>query len=226
MTVTPLSHPGEIAQARRVINYWAEHRGLTPEAIKGHRRDRPLIWPRHETMHLMHQSTVLTVPQIGCALGGRDHATVLHGLHKVSERVANLPRYREELEHHARVLTKRNDIVDLQAAVAQRKQRPIRLVAEPGEVKAACMKHFSVADEIFKKVDLMGPVGFYPTYQQCFIFVLWLFAQENEESIAKSLGAHKEWVRCCLKHIVTSQLKNTLFKYDVLKILELVYAAK
>lgn len=219
-------HPALRDAGNRVLNYWAKHRGLHPRSIIAPWRDKNLIWPRHETMHLMHQSTSMTVPQIGQILGGRDCSTVLHGMHKVKVRIAEQPHYREDLDHHTRVLTKQNDIVDLQAAIAQRKQRPIRLVAEPGEVKAACMKHFSVADEIFKKVDLMGPVGFYPTYQQCFIFVLWLYAQENEESIAKSLGAHKEWVRCCLKHIVKNQLKNNLFKYDLLKILQLVYAAK
>lgn len=208
---------------RRVLHYWAAHRGIHPRSIIAPWRDKNLIWPRHETMHLMHESTTMTVPQIGLVLGGRNHSTVLYGIRKVRERIAEQLRYREDMENHARVLNQKNDIVDLRAAVAQRKERPVRLTAGVEEIRTACLKHFGVAPEIFAKIQSMGPVGFYPTYHQCFIFVLWLYAKENKKIIATALGTYEEWVHACLVHVKNARLDDRLFKYDILKVLEEVY---
>lgn len=51
------------------------------------RRTAPLIKPRHVAMYLMKHTTVLSVPQIGRLLGGRDHTTILYGVSKI-ERLA------------------------------------------------------------------------------------------------------------------------------------------
>ena len=50
--------------------------------MHGKQRDREIVWPRQVAMYLMrgeHRSPLL---QIGMALGGRDHTTVMHGWKK------------------------------------------------------------------------------------------------------------------------------------------------
>lgn len=89
----------------RIIAAVAAHHDLSTEALVGPRRQRPIAWARQEVMWLARAFTGLSVTQIGAALGGRDHGTVLHGVRAVDGRRARdtvlagrLDRMRERLE--------------------------------------------------------------------------------------------------------------------------------
>jgi hypothetical protein len=47
------------------------------------RRDKTINVPRQIVMYLARHLTPQTLPQIGRALGGRDHTTILHGVRKI-----------------------------------------------------------------------------------------------------------------------------------------------
>ena len=73
-----------IEHIQRVV---AAHYGLTvPELISSVRTAR-IAWPRQVAIHLSRELTHASLPAIGAAFGGRNHATVLHACKRVAERV-------------------------------------------------------------------------------------------------------------------------------------------
>jgi len=67
-----------------IIAIVAGHFGLTPEDLTGRRRTQDIALARQVAMYLARELTEESYPQIGKALGGRDHTTVLHGCDKIS----------------------------------------------------------------------------------------------------------------------------------------------
>ena len=51
--------------------------------LKGQRRLKQLVRPRHVAMYLVRKYTELSFPEIGRAFGNRDHATVQHACKKI-----------------------------------------------------------------------------------------------------------------------------------------------
>jgi chromosomal replication initiator protein len=72
---------GEILQA--VADYYR----LPFEDLQGKQRDKHIVVPRQVAMYLMRQETESSLLEIGQALGGRDHSTVLHGCEKISREI-------------------------------------------------------------------------------------------------------------------------------------------
>ncbi|KXS56028.1 MAG: hypothetical protein AMR96_04895 [Candidatus Adiutrix intracellularis] len=68
--------------------------GLKVTDLIGHSRLRQDAWPRRVVMLLARELTNLTTTEIGAALGGRDHSTVIHGLKKIREELKNPTRVR------------------------------------------------------------------------------------------------------------------------------------
>ena len=54
------------------------------EELIGKRRTRDVAIARQVAMYLARDLTEMSLPQIGDALGGRDHTTVMHGCNKIS----------------------------------------------------------------------------------------------------------------------------------------------
>ncbi|MBC7237394.1 MAG: hypothetical protein H5T69_16255, partial [Chloroflexi bacterium] len=52
--------------------------------ITGRRRTRDIAMARQVVMYLARELTPMSLPQIGQALGGRDHTTVMHGCDKIA----------------------------------------------------------------------------------------------------------------------------------------------
>lgn len=52
------------------------------------RRSRGLPEARHEAMYRLRHETTMSLPEIGRKLGGRDHSTVLNGIRRHEERMA------------------------------------------------------------------------------------------------------------------------------------------
>lgn len=65
--------------AREVLHEVAEEYGVSVEALKSGKRAAALVRARQAACYRMRAETRLTLPQIGRALGGRDHTTVLWG---------------------------------------------------------------------------------------------------------------------------------------------------
>ncbi len=76
-TLTPTSIMGEVAK------YFA----IPPETLQGKRRDKTSSEARQITMYLMREELQCSWTQIGKELGGRDHSTIIHGYHKISDEI-------------------------------------------------------------------------------------------------------------------------------------------
>ncbi|MBA2677823.1 MAG: chromosomal replication initiator protein DnaA, partial [Ktedonobacteraceae bacterium] len=68
-----------------------------PELVRGKQRDRDIVWPRQVAMYLMREETTASLLQIGAALGGRDHTTIMHGWEKVNAEINNNELVRQEI---------------------------------------------------------------------------------------------------------------------------------
>lgn len=54
--------------------------GISVADISGKRRFKPIIRVRQAVMYVARKQGVHSFPQIGRAIGGRDHSTVIHGI--------------------------------------------------------------------------------------------------------------------------------------------------
>lgn len=57
--------------------------------ITSRRRDKHVVMPRQVACWIMRNFTGMSLPQIGAKVGGRDHTTVLHAIHKVEDLRSN-----------------------------------------------------------------------------------------------------------------------------------------
>ncbi len=72
-----------------ILNGVAAAFGLKITDLTGHSKLRQAAWPRRVAMLLARELTGLTTTEIGEALGGRDHSTVIHALKKIQEELKN-----------------------------------------------------------------------------------------------------------------------------------------
>jgi chromosomal replication initiator protein len=79
-----LPHKSEV-KPDDIVNRVASQYGLTVERILSRERSREVALPRQIIMYLLRQDANISLPQIGEALGGRDHTTILYGCGKIAE---------------------------------------------------------------------------------------------------------------------------------------------
>lgn len=80
-----------------VISATGTHFGFSPEALLGKKRDKSVALARHVAMYLMREELDASWTDIGRALGGRDHSTVLHGHQKISIEIEASSALRREI---------------------------------------------------------------------------------------------------------------------------------
>jgi chromosomal replication initiator protein len=78
--------PPSIAEVQAIV---ASHFKLSVEQLTSASRAGNISWPRQVAIHLARDLTGASLPTIGKAFGGRNHATVLHACKRVSERLKN-----------------------------------------------------------------------------------------------------------------------------------------
>lgn len=88
--------PAALGQVRGhdVLGVVASVTGMPRHDLTGPRRKRALVRARQIAFHACRRYTHLSSTQIGLLFGGRDHATVLHGVGRVD---ANRAAYEPEL---------------------------------------------------------------------------------------------------------------------------------
>jgi len=70
-----------------ITNSVATFFNIPPETLQGKRRDKTSSQARQIAMYLLREELQCSWTQIGRELGGRDHSTILHGYHKISDEV-------------------------------------------------------------------------------------------------------------------------------------------
>ncbi|MGZ4167716.1 MAG: chromosomal replication initiator protein DnaA [Solirubrobacteraceae bacterium] len=87
--------PPSIAEVQAVV---ASHFKLSVEQLTSASRTSAISWPRQVAIHLSRDLTGASLPAIGKAFGGRNHATVLHACKRVSERLKDDQQAVDEIE--------------------------------------------------------------------------------------------------------------------------------
>lgn len=74
-------------EPQRVIDLVAHYFNLSAEKLLGRDRSRAVALPRQIAMYLLREEANVSLPQIGEALGGRDHTTVMYAIKKISKEI-------------------------------------------------------------------------------------------------------------------------------------------
>ncbi|MEL7591988.1 MAG: chromosomal replication initiator protein DnaA [Anaerolineaceae bacterium] len=80
-----------------VVDVVAASFGITPEKLLGRDRSRAAALPRQVVMYLLRQEANVSLPQIGEAMGGRDHTTVMYACEKVADMIERDDRLRRQV---------------------------------------------------------------------------------------------------------------------------------
>lgn len=78
------SFPKRKVGANEVLEAVASRFNLKVAGLRGPKRDRSLAFPRQIAMHVLRVDCGRPFAEIGEALGGRDHTTIMHGVEKIS----------------------------------------------------------------------------------------------------------------------------------------------
>jgi chromosomal replication initiator protein len=71
--------------------------GIDAKEMLGKDRSREIALPRQVAMYLMREEANFSLPQIGAALGGRDHTTIMYGCDKIADLIERDDRLRRQL---------------------------------------------------------------------------------------------------------------------------------
>ncbi len=81
-----------------IIEVVSEHFGITVDQIMSKSRSSDVAKPRQVAMYLCKNMTDLSLESIGQLLGGRDHATVMHGVKKVTDEISSDSSFKQTVE--------------------------------------------------------------------------------------------------------------------------------
>ena len=81
----------------QVVSAVATAFGITNERLLGRDRTREIALPRQVAMYLLREVANISLPQIGQALGGRDHTTVMYACDKVADLLERDDHFRRQV---------------------------------------------------------------------------------------------------------------------------------
>lgn len=84
-------------QPDQIVRKVAETFNVTLDRMLGRDRSREVALPRQIAMYLLREEANCSLPQIGEALGGRDHTTVMYGCDKIADMLERDDRLRRQL---------------------------------------------------------------------------------------------------------------------------------
>lgn len=84
-------------QPDEIVRRVADSFGVSVDSILSRDRTRQIALPRQVAMYLLREEAHCSLPQIGEALGGRDHTTVMYGCDKVAEMLESDDRLRRQV---------------------------------------------------------------------------------------------------------------------------------
>ncbi len=91
-----LPHRNEVGP-EDVVRKVAESFGVAVDRIMSRERSREVALPRQIAMYLLREESNISLPQIGQALGGRDHTTIMYGCEKVADMLERDDRLRRQV---------------------------------------------------------------------------------------------------------------------------------
>ena len=71
-----------------IVDIMADHFSLTPQEIYSKNRSNKIAYPRQIAMYMCRRYLNMSLVDIGKAIGGKDHTTVMHALKKIEDDIA------------------------------------------------------------------------------------------------------------------------------------------
>ncbi|MFT5042648.1 MAG: chromosomal replication initiator protein [Hyphomicrobiaceae bacterium] len=87
-----------------VIDTVAWVHGLSREELLSRDRSRRVAWPRHIAAYMCRRLTSASLPEIGHALGGRNHTSILRAVRSVADRQAGDANFATKLQQMEKML--------------------------------------------------------------------------------------------------------------------------
>lgn len=75
----------KIISCQRIIETVCDYYKITVEDIRSRKKPQNIVYPRQIAMYLCRKLTTDSQDNIGDALGGRDHSTIIHGINRITE---------------------------------------------------------------------------------------------------------------------------------------------
>jgi chromosomal replication initiator protein len=82
----------------RIVKTVAQHFQIRVTELKSTKRGRAIAMPRQIAMYLCRKLTDASYPEIGQALGGKDHSTAINAFHRITERIESSKDIRAHVE--------------------------------------------------------------------------------------------------------------------------------
>jgi chromosomal replication initiator protein len=82
---------------KQVLRTVADYFGIPPEELTSKKRDKKTALARHVAIYLLRDRYNCSLSEIGKELGGRNHATILHGYEKIASQVDTDPYLAEQI---------------------------------------------------------------------------------------------------------------------------------
>jgi len=98
-----ISDKGQALTCEQIVRTVAGYFDAKVTDLKSTKRTRNIAYPRQVSMYLCRRHTSSSYPEIGNALGGKDHTTALNAFNRISERLAD-PEVRGHVEDIERQL--------------------------------------------------------------------------------------------------------------------------
>lgn len=93
----PLQLDAPPLELQAIFEITASYHQLTLDDLLSKQRSKDVTNARHIAIYLAREEIQATLPEIGRALGGRTHSTILNGYNKVAKRVAKDPLFRHDI---------------------------------------------------------------------------------------------------------------------------------
>lgn len=93
-----LPPPMPIVNVYNIIRFVARRYAVPFSDMTSHKRFKNISEPRQIAMYLAKKIVRASLPAIGRRLGGRDHTTILHGIRRVTARVASDPAFAAQMD--------------------------------------------------------------------------------------------------------------------------------
>jgi len=87
----------------------ADYFSIPPEELINRKRDRKTTLARHVAVYLMREGYNCSLTEIGKELGGRNHATILHGYEKIANELSVNPALSSQIEEIKEQLNSQKD---------------------------------------------------------------------------------------------------------------------
>ena len=90
--------PSKFVSQKRVIQKVAEFYEITEKDIFNNSRRKEIVRPRQIAMYLLRKEMNYSYPAIGRRFGGKDHTTAIYAFEKISKKIKESDKLKEEIE--------------------------------------------------------------------------------------------------------------------------------